>query len=112
MNASEEERSIVSELRPENDEAVLTKWRYSAFFNTKLEDILHHRKIKQMFICGVYAHIGILTTALDSYSRDIETFLVSDAIADFSLEEHTQALRFAAGSCAKLATVRDLINVE
>ncbi|WP_445364798.1 isochorismatase family protein [Microbulbifer sp. ANSA003] len=42
----------------------------------------------------------MLTTALDAYSRDIEVFLVQNAIADFSFAEHKQMLRYASKCCA------------
>jgi hypothetical protein len=39
-------------------------------------------------VCGVFAHIGCLLTAADAFSLDFETFLLADAVADFSLSDH------------------------
>ena len=50
----------------------------------------------QLVICGVYAHVGILMTAHEGFSNDIQTFLVADAIADFSADFHRMALEYAA----------------
>ena len=33
---------------------------------------------------------------------DMQAFLVGDALADFSLEEHAMALKYATGRCAKV----------
>lgn len=55
----------------------------------------------QLVICGVYGHIGCLTTALDSFMRDFETFVVGDAIADFSAEDHGDMSPAAAASSSQ-----------
>ncbi|RSM46505.1 hypothetical protein DMB66_49560 [Actinoplanes sp. ATCC 53533] len=91
---------IIDELRPAPDELVVTKYRYSAFFGTGLAGRLSALGRDQLIICGVFAHIGCLFTAGDAFSHDIETFLVADAVADFSLTDHLMALGYAAGRCA------------
>jgi trans-2,3-dihydro-3-hydroxyanthranilic acid synthase len=108
MSSQSEHTVITEELAPEKEEAVLAKWRYSAFHATTLHDIFleHHRD--QMIICGVFAHIGVLTSAIDAYSRDIEVFLVQDAIADFSKQAHFQALKNAAECCAKVLPTQEV----
>ncbi|PHM73866.1 isochorismatase family protein [Xenorhabdus kozodoii] len=86
------------------------KWRYSAFFKSNLLHRLRDLNRDQLIICGVYAHIGCLTTAIDAYSHDIETFFVSDAVADFSEEKHHLALRMAAEICAVVASTEQVIT--
>jgi isochorismate hydrolase len=100
MDAGPDHRGIVDALLPRTGERVLTKWRYSAFFSTELGDILAEEGRDQLIICGVYAHVGILATALESYSRDVQTFIVRDAVADFSAADHEMALSYAATCCA------------
>lgn len=100
MTSEPAHTAIVKELTPRPDDSVLAKWRYSAFFDTELEQLLVQEGRDQIVICGVYAHIGVLVTAIDAYSRNVETFLVKDAIADFSEEAHAQALTYAAECCA------------
>lgn len=58
MNGSQEHKQIVPPLTPLENEWVLTKWRYSAFFNSPLLSTLHELKCDQLIVCGVYAHIG------------------------------------------------------
>jgi bifunctional isochorismate lyase/aryl carrier protein len=64
----------------------------------------------QLIIVGVYAHIGILSTALDAFMLDIKPFVVGDAVADFSLEEHQQALKFITGRTGSVKAVKSVIN--
>ena len=42
----------------------------------------------QLIVCGVYAHVGVLITAVDAFSHDIQPFLVADAVADFTADDH------------------------
>ncbi|MFN8203941.1 MAG: isochorismatase family protein [Solirubrobacteraceae bacterium] len=101
--------AIVDELAPGDDEVVLTKWRYSAFVRTDLLAQLQAAGRDQLVICGVYAHIGCLSTALHAFMQEIEPFVVADAVADFSLDEHRLALRWAAGRCATVTTTAHVL---
>ena len=92
---------------------MLTKWRYSAFVKTNLLERLHAAGRDQLIICGVYAHVGILTTALEAFSSDVQPFIVSDATADFTLEDHSMALDYAARRCAMVMTSNQVLeNLE
>ncbi|WP_181448780.1 isochorismatase family protein [Nonomuraea aridisoli] len=75
---------------------VIVKRRYSAFFETALEEVLDELGRDQLLICGLHAHIGVLATALDAYMRDIRPFVVSDGVAGFCRDRHAAALHLVA----------------
>jgi trans-2,3-dihydro-3-hydroxyanthranilic acid synthase len=102
MRATPEHRSVVSPLEPDDGDWTLTKWRYSAFFKTDLLARMHAHGRDQLIICGVYAHVGVLMTAVDAYTNDIQPFLVADAMADFSVHHHRLALTYAAERAGKV----------
>ncbi|MFI1355900.1 isochorismatase family protein [Streptomyces sp. NPDC020898] len=100
MRTAPADREVVPELAPTEDDWVLTKWRYSAFLRTDLLRRMRDAGRDQLVLCGVYAHVGILTTALEAFSNDIQTFLAADALGDFSEAHHRTTLDYAAQRCA------------
>jgi len=105
-----EAQPVVGPLAPEVGDIVLTKWRYSAFHRSDLEAQLQQTGKNQLIICGVYAHIGVMISAADAFMRDIKPFLVGDAIADFSYDEHVMALSYVAGRCGHVMTTESIVN--
>lgn len=104
MAADGHANAIVPELAPAPGDPVVTKWRYSAFHSTTLGNVLRRLGRDQLLIGGVYAHVGCLMTACDAFELDIEPFLVADAVADFSEEDHRMGLAYAARRCAAVVT--------
>jgi bifunctional isochorismate lyase/aryl carrier protein len=98
--------AIIEALAPGPGDVRLTKRRYSAFVGTPLAEVLGGRD--QLIVTGVYAHIGVLATALDAFMRDLQPFVVADAVADFSPTHHRDALRHVADRCGVVATAAEI----
>ncbi|GHF34941.1 hypothetical protein GCM10018790_10820 [Kitasatospora xanthocidica] len=96
--------AIADAVAPSPGDTVLTKWKYSAFVRTELERLLREQGRDQLVITGVYAHIGVQATACDAWMRDIQAFVVADAVADFGPAEHRAALDWVAGRCGLVTT--------
>jgi trans-2,3-dihydro-3-hydroxyanthranilic acid synthase len=109
MESAPADRDVPEPLAPSWLDGVFTKWRYSAFFNTDLLSWLRRHGVDQLVVCGVYAHVGVLMSAVDAFTNDIQPFLVADAIADFSAEDHRFAMEYAARNCAVVGTAEDLL---
>lgn len=109
MSRSAVDRSICPEVTPGPQDVVLNKWRYSAFHRSDLAERLALHKRDQLLVCGVYAHVGIQSTVVDAFSRDIAPFLVADAIADFTLERHQATLDYVTNTCALVSTTAQVL---
>jgi bifunctional isochorismate lyase/aryl carrier protein len=110
ITSKTELQAIRAELRPQVGDTVLTKWRYSAYVQSDLLQRLHYQGRDQLIVCGIYAHIGCMMTVADSFMRDIQAFMVGDAVADFSAEEHTMALDYVARRCGVVTSTTQILN--
>jgi bifunctional isochorismate lyase/aryl carrier protein len=105
-------RDVIAELTPGPDDSIVRKYRYSAFFGTRLAALLATLGRDQLIVCGVFAHLGCVFTAADAFSHDIETFLPADAVADFSRRDHLMALDQAARCAVTMPTEQMLASLS
>ena len=110
MDTDPAQREIVPSMSPRPADVVITKWRYSAFVRSDLLSRLQLAGRDQLIICGIYAHIGCLSTANEAMALDVQPFLVADAIADFNADYHRLALAYAAERCAAVVTTSDVLD--
>jgi trans-2,3-dihydro-3-hydroxyanthranilic acid synthase len=108
MQTTPADRDVVHGLAPAEGDWLFTKWRYSAFFRTNLLTRMRETRRDQLVLCGVYAHVGVLMSAVDAFTHDIRPFLVANGVADFSEAHHRQALEYAAQRCAKVLTAEEV----
>lgn len=104
---------IVAELTPRAGEHLLVNLRHNAFLRSHLGRLLRSAGRDQLILCGVRAHLGILLTAADAFMHDIQPFVVADAVADFSAEDHSMALRWVARTgvvCTTNQLLRELLH--
>lgn len=111
MRRDPQDRAVTGSLGPREGDWRLTKWRYSAFQRTDLLERLRAAGRDQLVVCGVYAHVGILMTCVEAFSHDIQPFLIADAVADFTADDHRMALTYAAQRCAVVQTTDEALGL-
>ncbi|GGO81362.1 isochorismatase family protein [Nonomuraea cavernae] len=105
-----EDTDICAPLMPAPSEIVLAKHRYSALLRSPLANLMRASGRDHLLIGGVYAHIGIQATAVDAFSNDIKPFVIGDAIAAFSADDHRAAVDYMARHCARVEATSEVIR--
>lgn len=87
-----EEPDVIPELKEFADE-IMPKRRYSAFFETNLDERLAELQPDKIIIVGDCTNICVLYTAADARYRDYTVEVPVDCVATFDPDAHTFALR-------------------
>jgi nicotinamidase-related amidase len=89
---------IVEQLAPSQDDVVLRKLRYGAFYGTPLDHLLRLWGVDTLVICGTVANKGVHYTAASAALRWYDVVIPRDAISaldPFDLESTLRQTAFA-----------------
>jgi nicotinamidase-related amidase len=98
---------IVDELAPAQDDVVLRKLRWDAFYGTPLDHLLRLWGVDTLVICGTIANKGVHYTAASAALRWYEVVMPRDAISalePFDLESTLRQTAFALAGRITTAT--------
>lgn len=73
---------IVPELAPQPSDILVSKHRYSGFFQTELDDVLREREIKNLVFVGWTTSVCVESTLRDAFFRDYRCVVLSDCTAE------------------------------
>lgn len=96
-------------IAPAENEAIVTKHRYDAFFNTDLELILRSNNIRNIVFAGVATNVCVESAIRSAFFRDFEVVVVRDCCAARNVKAHEATLdnvRQHFGIVATLASIR------
>jgi len=71
--------AIVDELKPQADDLVIVKTRYSGFARTALDAELRARGIRYLFFTGIATNVCVESTLRDAFFLDYWPLLIRDA---------------------------------
>ena len=89
------EAELVEELEPQENDLVVEKHTYDAFYQTGLEGWLESHGIRDLVICGTLANVCVLHTAGSAGLRDYRPILVEDAVGSIEDDHREYALEHA-----------------
>jgi Amidases related to nicotinamidase len=84
---------IIDELKPQEDDIVIKKLRYDAFYGSSLDHILRINNIKNVIITGTVANICVLHTAGSAALRWYKIILPIDSISALNEFDYYVAIR-------------------
>jgi len=74
--------AIIDELAPSADDVVVSKHRYSGFFETKLDAVLRQHDIRTLVFTGCTTSVCVESTLRDGFYRDYRCLLLRDCCAE------------------------------
>ena len=90
--AGTEGAEVIEDLDRDSSDYWLPKPRFSAFFQTGLENWLHKRGVTLCAVGGVATHFCVLTTVMDAICNDFKAVLLADGSAAPNEAIHQQTL--------------------
>ena len=79
LTAGNRDWEIVDELKPEPEDIVINKGRYSGFVNTELDTKLQSMGAKYLFFTGLYTNCCVESTLRDAFHHEYFAILIKDA---------------------------------
>ena len=73
---------VIEELRPQPEDVVLYKCRFSGFYQTELDDILRKLGIKNLIFTGCTTSVCVDSTIRDAMFRDYRCVLLADCAGE------------------------------
>lgn len=83
---------VIDCIRPQEDEIVINKNRYSGFYGTQLDFWLEKLKPKTIEIVGCCTDICVLHTVEELCNRDMNVIVYKNEVATFNQNAHAFAL--------------------
>jgi nicotinamidase-related amidase len=84
---------VIPELKPGPGDTIVRKTRFSAFYGTRLEEILKRNRVKRADVVGVCTSICVMDTVGDLRNRDYQVTVYKKGVADFDQKSHRFALQ-------------------
>ncbi len=69
---------IKDQIKPEKDDIIIDKYRWSSFYDTSLDLMLRNMGIKHLIMGGFVTDGCLMTSVFDAYFRDYQVNLVKD----------------------------------
>ncbi len=99
---------IAPEMPVTVSDPVIVKKRYSAFFRTRLEELLAELRPDTLILAGINTHACIRMTAIDAYQRDWPVIIASDCVGSYDEEHHSVTLRYLQREIARAMSNREI----
>ncbi len=85
---------VIPELELSPTDYVVPKRRYSGFFHTDLDLLLHELGIETVVMTGLHTHMCVRHTSADAYCLGYEVVVASDATDSFTEEDYKSGISY------------------
>jgi len=101
---------IVEELKPGDDEPVVTKHLYSAMLDTDLPVILRSKAIRNLLVTGTQTNVCVDSTVRHAFMMNFVTITVRDCVATDDVDLQEPILRNLARYFGYVADSREVMK--
>jgi nicotinamidase-related amidase len=101
---------IIPELGPRENDVVIAKKQWGAFYGTELDLQLRRRGLHTIVLCGISTNIGVESTARFAYEYGYQQIFASDAMGANSAEEHNGALNYIFRRIGRVRTTEQILD--
>lgn len=98
-------------LSPAENETVITKHCYSAFFNTELVDVLKKHNISTIIPTGVVTNVCIDSTVRDGFMNGFDVVVAEECVGSHAQELHAATLKNISMIFGTVCKLSELISV-
>ncbi|MBT2383442.1 isochorismatase family protein [Streptomyces sp. ISL-11] len=102
---------LAPELGPRDDDIVVTKHSWGAFFGTDLDLQLRRRGVTQVVLAGIATSMGVESTARAAHEHGYHVTVVTDAVTDMDPDVHRNSLEKVFPRLAETGTTEDVIEL-
>lgn len=101
---------FVPELGVREDDLVISKHQWGAFYGTELEQQLRRRGIDTIVLGGIATTYGVESTARFAYEYGFNQVFPEDAMTDMSEEAHRAAVEFVLKRVGRVRTTDEVLQ--
>jgi nicotinamidase-related amidase len=95
-------------LKIEESDIIVTKDRYSAFYNTNLWEILQQKSVDTLVITGMNTHACVRATVIDAFMMDYRVFLPIELVDSYDRSRHESAIAYLRNRVVALTKVQEI----
>ncbi len=100
---------FIDELRPQSEDYIVVKSRFSAFYGTNLDGILRALGTETILVGGISTQRSVEGTARDAKNRDIQCVVVSDCCTAGELDVHKMTVNHVLPLLVRVRTTDEVI---
>jgi nicotinamidase-related amidase len=105
------EAQVIDELKPQPQDYMIPKFRWSAFHQTYLDIALRNRNIDTLVIAGGSTDVGVASTAYAARDMDYNLVIVSDACTSPEEDNHAQFMQRVFPRMARVRTAEQVLHM-
>lgn len=105
-----EGEAIIHGLKTNENDRIIKKTRYSAFYNTDLHEVLQSMSIDTLIFGGINTHACIRTSVVDAFMRDYRVFIPEKCVASYDPEFHESSMKYFSKRIAIVLDLEEMIK--